>query len=634
MTIEALADHLWQSTLFATLIAIATVAFRNNRAAVRHALWLTASIKFLIPFAALVAIGEHTGLRSPLRLAPPTVSVVVDTVSQPFVQLATATQRPAASAHTGGHALGRVGGAGFALASLIWIAGSLAVLSAWIGRYRRLNAVARHAAPLAEGDTVDALRRIERLAGVTRPIPLVVSKARLEPGVFGIVRPVLVWPQTASQLHERQIDPILMHEVTHVRRHDNLLAALHMVVEALFWFHPIVWWIGARLIEERERACDEAVIGSGQPAEVYAEAILEACRLYIESPLPCVAGVTGSDLEQRIERIMREPSTAHLTLWKKAFLGSLATLPIATPIALGAIASTSRPDVLRTKPAFSLSAEAAGQAQPEFEVASVKPNKSGDNRIMFAVQPGGRFSATNVSLRMLIRNAYQLQDFQIVGGPDWVSSDHFDVVAKAERDDLGDPFRAEKSGEPSRGQLMLRTLLADRFKLEAHMENREMSIFALVLARSDGRLGPQLQKSSVDCEALIAGGRGRGPMPPPGPAGPGDRVPCGIRVAPGNMAVGGATLTQFANSLGMFVARIVVDRTGLEGSYEFNLTWTPDQMAIRPPGAPEPPNAPPVDPNGPSIFTALQEQLGLKLDSQKGPVSVLVIDRVARPSEN
>src|SRR6516164_2050521 len=120
MTIEALADHLWQSTLFATLIAIATVAFRSNRAAVRHALWLTASIKFLIPFAALVAIGEHTGLRSPLRLAPPTVRVVmVDTVSQAFVQLATATQRPAASAHTGGYDLGRVGAAGFALASLI-----------------------------------------------------------------------------------------------------------------------------------------------------------------------------------------------------------------------------------------------------------------------------------------------------------------------------------------------------------------------------------------------------------------------------------------------------------------------------------------------------------------------------------
>jgi uncharacterized protein (TIGR03435 family) len=281
---------------------------------------------------------------------------------------------------------------------------------------------------------------------------------------------------------------------------------------------------------------------------------------------------------------------------------------------------------------------AAGQPPPQFEVASVKPNKSGDGRVMIGVQPGGRFTATNVPLRLLIRNAYQLQDFQIIGGPDWLTSDHFDIVAKAEGGDIGDPFRAEKQGEPSRGQLMLRALLAERFKFEAHTENREMPIFALVLARSDGKLGPQLQKSSTDCEALRAAGRGRGPVgppPPPGPPQPGDRMQCGIRIAPGNMVVGGSTLTQFANSIGMFVGRTVVDRTGLTGAYDFNLTWTPDQIANRPPGSPEPLiNGVPIDPNGPSIFTAVQEQLGLKLDSQKGPVSVLVIDRVEHPVEN
>jgi bla regulator protein blaR1 len=282
---------------------------------------------------------------------------------------------------------------------------------------------------------------------------------------------------------------------------------------------------------------------------------------------------------------------------------------------------------------------AAGQAPPpQFEVASVKPNKSGDGRMMLGVQPGGRFTATNVALRMLIRNAYQLQDFQIVGGPDWLTSDRFDIVAKSEADDLGDPFRAEKQGEPSRGQLMMRALLADRFKLQVHNETREMPIFALVLARSDGKLGPQLQKSSTDCEALRAAGRGRGQGGPPAalaPPQPGDRMQCGIRIGPGNMAAGGSTLAQFAMSIGMFVGRIVVDRTGLTGAYDFNLTWTPDQIANRPPGAPEPLiNGVPIDPNGPSIFTAVQEQLGLKLESQKGPVNVLVIDRAEHPIEN
>jgi uncharacterized protein (TIGR03435 family) len=282
---------------------------------------------------------------------------------------------------------------------------------------------------------------------------------------------------------------------------------------------------------------------------------------------------------------------------------------------------------------FTLTIGAAGQAPPQFEVASIKPNKSGDGRVMIGVQPGGRFTATNVPLRMLIRNAYQLQDFQIVGGPDWLSTDRFDVIAKAE-EGAGDAFRAAQSGEPSRGQLMLRALLAERFKLVAHTENREMPIFALVLARSDGKLGPQLQKSTTDCTGPAAG-RGRGQMPPPGPPQPGERLPCGIRVAPGNMSVGGSSLAQFASSLGMFVGRIVVDRTGLDGTYDFNLTWTPDQIANRPPGAPDPlVNGVPIDPNGPSIFTAVQEQLGLKLDSQKGPVSVLVIDRADHPVEN
>jgi uncharacterized protein (TIGR03435 family) len=279
---------------------------------------------------------------------------------------------------------------------------------------------------------------------------------------------------------------------------------------------------------------------------------------------------------------------------------------------------------------------ASAQALPQFEVASIKPNKSDDGRVMIAAQPGGRFTATNVPLKLLIRNAYQLQDFQIFGGPDWISTERFDIVAKAETGDLGDPFRAEKQGEPSRGQLMLRALLAERFKLTVHDDNREMPIFALVLARGDGKLGPQLHPSATDCDAVRAAGRGRGgAAPPAGPLPPGERPACGIRLAPGNMSVGGSTLTQFAASIGNFVGRIVVDRTGLSGAYDFDLKWTPDQVANRPPGAPDPLiNGVPIDPNGPSIFTAVQEQLGLKLDSQKGPVKVLVIDRVEHPIEN
>jgi hypothetical protein len=131
----------------------------------------------------------------------------------------------------------------------------------------------------------------------------------------------------------------------------------------------------------------------------------------------------------------------------------------------------------------------ANQALPQFEVASIKPNKSGDGRVMLGIQPGGRFTATNVTLRMLIRNAYQLQDFQITGGPNWLTEDHYDIIAKAESGDgIGDPFRAEQNGQPSRGQLMIRALLADRFKLVVHNENKEMPIYGLILAKPDGKL--------------------------------------------------------------------------------------------------------------------------------------------------
>jgi bla regulator protein blaR1 len=270
------------------------------------------------------------------------------------------------------------------------------------------------------------------------------------------------------------------------------------------------------------------------------------------------------------------------------------------------------------------------QGRPSFEVASVKQNKSGDGFIRFAPAPGGRFTATNVPLRELIRFAYQVQPFQIEGGPSWMTSDRFDIVAKAE----GNFPPGQPGGPPGPLQQMMQSLLAERFKLVTHNETKQMPIYALVLARGDGKLGAQLRKSEVDCATLLAGRRGGGPPAPPQP---GERPVCGIRMGPGNIAGGGFPLSQLANSLSPFVQRIVIDRTGLTGNYDIELTYTPDQLpqggplGVPPPGAPP---LPPIDPNGPSIFTALQEQLGLKLDSQRGPVEMFVIDSVEHPSED
>ena len=261
---------------------------------------------------------------------------------------------------------------------------------------------------------------------------------------------------------------------------------------------------------------------------------------------------------------------------------------------------------------------------PTFEVASVKPNKSGESFVRIGNQPGGRFTATNVPLRLLIRNAYQIQDFQLIGAPDWVSSDRFDIVAKAE----GEVPPTAPGGPPGPIQFMLRALLAERFNLKMHSERRELPIYALILARSDGKLGAQLRPAAVDCAAIQAGRRGG---PPPAPPQPGERLPCGIRVGPGQLTGGSMPMSQLATLLAPFVQRVVVDRTGLTGNFDFDLTWTPDQIPQGPPPAGAP-LLPPVDPNGPSILTAVQEQLGLKLDSTNGPVDVLVVDRVEQPT--
>jgi bla regulator protein blaR1 len=171
---------------------------------------------------------------------------------------------------------------------------------------------------------------------------------------------------------------------------------------------------------------------------------------------------------------------------------------------------------------------------------------------------------------------------------------------------------------------MLRSLLADRFRLSVHNETRELPVYALTMARTDGRLGSQLKQSTVDCQAARGAGRGG---PPTGAGTP----PCSMRVAPGALFLSGFPLSQLATALSNFVRRTVVDSTGLAGTFDVELHWTPEQMpqGTAPSGAPP---LPPPDPNGPSIFTAVQEQLGLKLEASKVPQEVLVIDHVELPT--
>ena len=199
-----------------------------------------------------------------------------------------------------------------------------AVLVRWAMRWARVRAVVRAASPLSW----------------PAAMPVLTSPSLLEPGLVGLWRPVLVVPETLpDHLSRPEIAAIVAHEACHLRRRDNLTAAVHMLVEALVWFHPLVWWIGARLIEERERACDEAVVQGGHDPAAYARSLVESCRLYLQSPLSCVAGASGSNLKRRVETIMTVPPSPPLSLPGKALLAAAGACAFASPVAAGWLAS-------------------------------------------------------------------------------------------------------------------------------------------------------------------------------------------------------------------------------------------------------------------------------------------------------
>jgi bla regulator protein blaR1 len=329
----ALGNHVWQSTLFALMAGLLTLILSKNPARLRYWLWLMASAKFLIPFSLLVAVGDRLAwLRGPaaansgLYFAFEEIGVISRATSRPgFPSLI--------------HWL--------PVLLVVWLCGFVVVLSLWCLRWRKVGLAMREAIPLEEGREVEALRRMERMAGV-RKIEVVLSRASLEPGVFGIARPVLIWPEGISaRLGDAQLDAIVAHEVWHVRRRDNLAAAMHMVVEAIFWFHPLVWWLGARLVEERERACDEQVLQSGSERQVYAESILKVCEFCLASPLACMSGVAGSDLKKRMVNIMTHRALRKLDFTRRVLLSAAAAAAVGAPIMFGLI--TAKPSRASTQ---------------------------------------------------------------------------------------------------------------------------------------------------------------------------------------------------------------------------------------------------------------------------------------------
>jgi uncharacterized protein (TIGR03435 family) len=550
-------SHLLQSTLFGVAAWLLTLAIRKNRASVRYWVWLAASAKFLVPFSLLTSAGNQFSWRASPAIAQPDVSLVMEEMSRPFVQ---ANPGQASASHIS-----------FILFA-IWLCGVFVGLIYWIRMCRHMRVARLAARPL----------------DLALPIPVLSSSTRVEPGIYGILRPVLLMPDGIwDQLTPAQLEALLAHELCHVRRRDNFTGAIHMLVETLFWFHPLVWWIRARLIEERERACDEEVLTRAGDPESYAEGILTVCKFYLAAPA-CASGVTGSNLRKRIEAIMAKQIARNLSFGSRMLLVAFAAAALGGPVAIG---------VLSVQPVRSQTQ--AGGAPSAFEAASVKLHEGGISRgdRTHAIEPG-RITWFNTNLGQLIEMAYGVKHYQ-VSGPDWIvtwgSTDRYDVMATT-----GKPVSANEI------KRMLGPLLAERFHLTFHREPRELPVFALIVAKG----GPKLQPGD-------------------------DGAPSLSRDADGGWFHKNWSMPMLADWLSGLasVGRPVIDRTGIQGTSSFheNLLNFPKE------GTPETKAevAARIDTPDDSFFSILQSQLGLKVQVQKAPIEILVIDHADKvPTEN
>jgi bla regulator protein BlaR1 len=581
-----LANHLWQSTLFAAVVALVTLVLKNNRAQVRYALWLAASFKFLIPFALFVTIGSQLGSHK-VHTAQPVFASAMQQINEPFV--AAKSSPMTAPAAVSGNILVSVLQKIFLA---VWFGGCALALLLWWRRWQRIATAMRAATPAKSGRELEAVRRLERSVGSKRPTSVIVSECNLEPGIVGIFRPVLLLPASvAGRLDDAQLDAIILHELWHVRRRDNLAAAVHMLVQAVFWFHPFVWWIGARLMDERERACDEKVVAQGSEPQTYAEGILKVCEFYLESPLSCVAGVTGSNLKKRIEEIMLHRIANQLNFAKKALLVAVGMAAIAVPVVIGVMNPVTSeaqsqplpPDVAAALTSLPPDVAADFKSTVFTKDAVFVPKQSNlEKTALFVVNRC--IYIRNVPVKELIAFAYGLPDFKISGTPEWANTHEW---ANTQRYDLSLKLADPPDKAPVKEAVQ--KLLEEQFKLVVHREIKDAAVYDLVVA--DGGL-------------KLTGEHSKGV----------NWTPKAIFNPPGHLTATDLDMAGLLFYLNRITQRVVVDKSGLKGAYEFTLDWTSDAN----------------HPNFDAIVAALKDQLGLDLKLRTAPTEMLIVDHVER----
>jgi uncharacterized protein (TIGR03435 family) len=471
-----------------------------------------------------------------------------------------------------------------------WLAGasvfSLRLLCNWIAAERLRSRMVRPAS-VEWQRILDGLRT---RASVSRPVRLLVSGRVHAPAALGWLRPVVLVPLGAlAGLPAAQIEALLLHELAHIRRHDYLVHILQSAVEAVFFYHPAVWWISGHMRTERELCCDDMAVSFTGDAVVYARALAEFATARWAQP--AVMAANGGSLAGRIARLLGQTVPSRCP---SCGSGPAATLIL---LAIGACALVAQSGV-----------------RPQFEVASVKPSSAGS---VANVRPlPGRLTA-DAPLQILIQYAYGVQPFQVVDSAKWLQLGRYAIDAKAD-------------GNTSRNQmfLMLQSLLADRFGLKLHRETRDMPVYALAPAKGGLRLPPPSDGNCVESVAEAAPEWAGGRMAAPGEV-PFTPPLCGsVGLALGTMQGGRVAMPELVRKLSLMLDRAVIDNTGYTGLFDLRIHFVPDAST---PAMPPPP--PGSDVPGPSLPQALR-QLGLQLESTKGPVEVIVVDHAQRPSGN
>lgn len=419
---SALIDHLWQSTLFCAAVWLVTLTLRANGAALRHWLWLVASLKFLVPFSALFYLGAMAGLPTPVGSQPtlftqaievsaPVVSPTVSLLDTPVPQVAFR----------------------FTLA-LIWALGAGVVATHWFLAWNAADSIVRAARPVP-GSPLDAR----------------VTDAAIEPAVARVFRPVVLLPSALlGRLSKEQLDAVLAHEREHIRRHDNFTAHLHRLVQVAFWFHPLVWWIGRQMMEERENACDEAVLDRGHDAKEYAEGILAVCRHCHElASTGHASSAISGDLTRRIRSIIR-----HVPPVSPGFCKAFALSACTLALALGPLFAGAFDGEVRRQARVVSDARNLDDAD-----ITVSPSAGGAGGYRLAADDR-LVTIRNTTLRELVAVSYGVSKMNVSGGV-WLDTSRYDI-----RVDLHEPVADPDEFDPAALRGVVNKLLASRFDLQ------------------------------------------------------------------------------------------------------------------------------------------------------------------------